>query len=274
MDETNNNEQQICLRYQQHALFHSDFLPRGTMGSTCYRLYYQRSGHARLSIDSRPYRLLSGDFLLTMPGDQVSIDPGDSTFRLLMIDFAYEPHCQMAVSLPDRLLGLDAPLWLRDERGLVIALIQRLLERREMDGQTIPEDLSLLGALFAEMSILLMTREDQTEESAGYVQRACWYIERHYHRKLSVDEVAGQLGITGRYLQWLFKKELGETVLERIQSVKLEKATALLEHTDHAMVDIADFVGLSNQQYFATLFKKKMGMSPSVYRRQKRISQN
>ncbi len=274
MDDKKHNEQKICLGYQQRTLFHADFMPETPMQSTCYRLFFQRSGQVLLSIDDKTYRLLTNDFLLARPGTQVTIQPGDPSFRLLVIDFRFAVNCQEGTAFPDRLQHLEDLLWLRDERGLVIALLQRIIERNEMDDLTVPEDPILLSALFAEMGILLMTQGEQTEENAGYVKRACWYIERHYHRKLSVDEVANHLGITGRYLQWLFKKELGETVLERIQSVKLEKATALLEHTDHTMVDIADFVGLSNQQYFATLFKKKMGVTPSVYRRQKRTSQN
>jgi AraC-like DNA-binding protein len=57
----------------------------------------------------------------------------------------------------------------------------------------------------------------------------------------------------------------GETPVEYIRSVKLEKAAILLEKSDLNVAQIAYTVGFSTPNYFAKSFKVKFNMLPSEY---------
>jgi AraC-like DNA-binding protein len=57
----------------------------------------------------------------------------------------------------------------------------------------------------------------------------------------------------------------GQTPVEYIRSVKLDKAAVLLEKSDMNVAQIAYSVGFSTPNYFAKSFKAKFNMLPSEY---------
>jgi len=62
----------------------------------------------------------------------------------------------------------------------------------------------------------------------------------------------------------------GETPVEFIRSVKLNKAAALLENSDMKIAQIGYAVGFTTPNYFARAFKAKFNVLPSEYLQQKR----
>ncbi|OXM83308.1 response regulator transcription factor [Paenibacillus rigui] len=89
------------------------------------------------------------------------------------------------------------------------------------------------------------------------------YIHEHYARDITLDELAGQLFISKNYLNQLFKKVTGETFMNYVIRVRLEKAKALLLEGQLLIYEVAERVGYHNVPYFSTLFKKYCGVNPS-----------
>ena len=71
------------------------------------------------------------------------------------------------------------------------------------------------------------------------------------------------------YLSHLFKKIKKVNFSEYLNEVRLLKAMELLKGTTMRISEIAQSVGYNDARYFATLFKKKTGMSPNEYRNKK-----
>ncbi len=92
------------------------------------------------------------------------------------------------------------------------------------------------------------------------------YIERNYHAKLTLENLA-EVGHGSPYhLHRTFKKIIGITPVQYIQQVRINQAKHLLIHSDQAVTDIAKVVGIANTSYFITLFKKMTGDTPVQYR--------
>ncbi|OCT15403.1 hypothetical protein A8709_15085 [Paenibacillus pectinilyticus] len=89
------------------------------------------------------------------------------------------------------------------------------------------------------------------------------YIHEHYAKDITMDELAGQLFISKNYLNQLFKKVTGETFMNYVIRVRLEKAKALLLEGNLLIYEVAEQVGYQNVPYFSTLFKKYCGINPS-----------
>ncbi len=68
-------------------------------------------------------------------------------------------------------------------------------------------------------------------------------------------------------LQRLFRKELGQTILDAITAVRMQRVKQLLAETDLSLTDIADRAGFSYVEYLSTSFRRETGESPSSYRR-------
>ena len=68
------------------------------------------------------------------------------------------------------------------------------------------------------------------------------------------------------YFSTVFKKETGQTYINYLTEVRLERAVQLLNETDDKTYMIAQKVGYQEQNYFSYVFKKRYGVSPTKYR--------
>ena len=93
------------------------------------------------------------------------------------------------------------------------------------------------------------------------------YIEKRFNRELPISELSDLVKLSEDYFTVQFKKSVGITPHQYIMKKRLEEAKYLLRHTDQPMDEIAKMVGYSNQAYFATIFRKHYGLTPSNYRK-------
>ncbi|GEA13387.1 response regulator transcription factor [Alteromonas sp. KUL49] len=84
----------------------------------------------------------------------------------------------------------------------------------------------------------------------------------------SVEEIADKLHVTPRYLSDGLKVETGKTALENIHAYQIERAKNMLLGSDDSVATIAYALGFEYPQYFARLFKKKVGKTPTQFRNQ------
>ncbi|MNU01785.1 HTH-type transcriptional activator Btr [compost metagenome] len=71
--------------------------------------------------------------------------------------------------------------------------------------------------------------------------------------------------LSKNYFANLFKKEMGESFLEYLTRIRIEKAKALLA-SELKTADISHLVGIPDPKYFSKVFKKITGCSPAEYR--------
>lgn len=96
------------------------------------------------------------------------------------------------------------------------------------------------------------------------------FVEDHMQEKLSVKEIAASVYVSERDCYRKFQKALGETPLQFVQSVRLERACQLLGSTKLPIGEIAERCGLGAGSYFIAVFARKMGCTPGEYRRQQK----
>ena len=97
------------------------------------------------------------------------------------------------------------------------------------------------------------------------------YIQINYMDPgLSLNSICSYLNISTSYFSTIFKEMTGETFIEVLTRVRMEKAKELLENTTMKNYEIAEKVGFSDPHYFGISFKKITGKTPTEYAREKR----
>ncbi|OTW83153.1 AraC family transcriptional regulator [Bacillus thuringiensis serovar seoulensis] len=100
-----------------------------------------------------------------------------------------------------------------------------------------------------------------------WVEQIKEYIEKHFDEALTLDILAEMCHGSPFHLQRTFKRITGISPMEYIQQFRIVKAMEYLSHTKQSVKEISTAVGIENQEYFATLFKKKTGFTPTEYRK-------
>ena len=117
----------------------------------------------------------------------------------------------------------------------------------------------------------LLTRQvREGREEAGTVEnlkKVLQYIGEHYSSPIRLSELAELVNMNEQYFCRYFKKNIGKTITEYINVIRVEKAATALAETEDKIIDIASACGFDNTGYFIRRFKKEKGMTPSEYRK-------
>lgn len=112
---------------------------------------------------------------------------------------------------------------------------------------------------------LLTTRNGNFKDP---MEEAKMFINNHLSQDITLEQVAGMVGLTPNYFSSLFKKITNETFVHYRIKKRMEKAKELLAVPHYRIVDVAVEVGFDDYPHFTKTFKKITGLSPSQYRSQ------
>ena len=114
-----------------------------------------------------------------------------------------------------------------------------------------------------------MTGKKYTE----IIEKARNYIQENYQNEdMSLQSVASNVNVSSNHFSAIFRKETGETFIEYLTTVRMDKAKELLICTSMKTSEVGFEVGYKDPHYFSYIFKKIQGMSPKEYRKMKKES--
>ena len=99
------------------------------------------------------------------------------------------------------------------------------------------------------------------------IQEIISYIDGHYCDNITLQKISEKFYINSGYLSRMFKEETGESYVNYVTNKKMERAKSLLMNKDLSITDIANILSYKDINYFSSLFKKLVGMSPQKYRK-------
>lgn len=93
------------------------------------------------------------------------------------------------------------------------------------------------------------------------------YIKQNYASALSLDDLSKIANMSKQGLTSAFKRSTGKTPIEYLNYIRLQNSKEFLKYTDHSIGEISELCGFSNVYYFSNTFKKNIGVSPSMFRK-------
>lgn len=112
-------------------------------------------------------------------------------------------------------------------------------------------------------------REKNKKTKYSYtIRRAIKYIEENYDDpNLSIKKVSSCVELSESYFSVLFSSEVGENFKDYIINLRVNKAKKLIEETNMKIYEICEEVGYRNVEHFSRIFKKVIGVSPNIFKK-------
>ncbi len=110
-------------------------------------------------------------------------------------------------------------------------------------------------------------QETITNQKLSTYYRCQRYIDEHFAKTSSVEEVADANRITPEHLCRLFKQYGGISPHHYLLALKMNRAQTLLQTKDTPLKQIAHELGFANASSFSRAFKRLQGISPGDVRK-------
>jgi AraC-like DNA-binding protein len=169
----------------------------------------------------------------------------------------------------NRAVGLLRVLLTNVSAELRIHQLHRQLHRfRQSVRQLRTECGRLQHELRGPLPVLFLPGPTKTASATrpGLVDQMLAYANEHYHRPMSLKEVAQVLGRNASYLSTLFRLGTGLTFHAYLDELRLAKAKELLRDRTRTVAQAASETGYASEDWFRHAFKAHTGLSPSDWR--------
>lgn len=98
------------------------------------------------------------------------------------------------------------------------------------------------------------------------VRRALTLMHERSAHPWTLDELAQQAGLSRTALAERFRDAMGDTPLNHLRVLRMQRAMRLLAETDHKLEVVAAEVGYQDAFSFSKVFKRTLGLSPKAFR--------
>ncbi len=223
-----------------------------------------------LFCDDYAYGFINGERVPYERGVVLIVKPGDRRYSRMHFTCYY---LHISVDDPELIARLNSmPTYLRvSDESYYIGIFKQMARLFPLTDGRSPLRMTglfllLLSGLVDELSPTALTGSSPGIQSDA-IQKVRTLINEHYANDLSLAVLAESVHLNPHYLHKLFTEACGETPLAYLTNVRLYHAKYLLLNSRHTITEISELCGFSTYNYFCSVFKKHLGVSPSEFRK-------
>lgn len=239
-------------------------------------MLYMDSGNMDVGINDKIYHLKQGDLII--------INSGDIHFthcRKLSRVYALQvPYPILKAHIPNydyvrfqTQTGLDiltGSSHFDPIRELMISLYQTMTGKAPGFSLLFSSQLyQLLYLLFLHYRTdISSSMKQKSDRNLTRLEQVMTYVKNHYTQPISLEDGAGILSLNPEYFCRYFKKYMGMTFLEYVNSIRLFHIHQDLMNTNYSIQELLERHGFTNYKLFMKMFRSTYGCSPSILRKQ------
>ena len=157
------------------------------------------------------------------------------------------------------------------------SVVSELIENifKEFKTKDTSSALAIKGYTYLLLTYLIRNHSAQTLTEATYrrhfeklskINKAVKYISENYSENITTEMLADMVHMSEGHFCHIFKEVTGKTAKEYMNEIRISKAELLLCETEMTVTEAAFCCGFSDANYFARIFKKYKGRTPSSVR--------
>lgn len=240
----------------------------------CSELFYVIEGQGQFLIENQTYPVSAYDLVIVNPNvyhTEVSLNASPLKYIVLGVE-------GLELAAVDEEDNTNfCIINFKNHRENILLCLQNMLseiEKKHTGYEIVCQDLMeilivLLGRQ-TNFSTILAPVSKKTSRLCGSTKR---YIDAHYQENITLDQLAEVSHVSKYHLAHAFTEEYGISPINYLISKRISEAEHLLKTTDFSLSLISNTTGFSSSSYFAQIFRKQKGMSPTEFRKLSRKSE-
>ena len=235
---------------------------------TCYEIYYLQNGVSNYTIGDELYHLDSKSLVLIPPGVP---HKSNTLTNLNRINIYFSKTYFSAKEFATLSRCFEKHYYaVPPELTAQIDLIFKSLLKETVHTRTDSDLLirNYVTILLIQLNRLLTCEEKTFESTDTIIKNSLVYISEHLHEALSLEQVANHFALNPSYFSRKFKSVIGTNFKNYIIFARVGKAQQMLTNSNLSLSDISSACGFQDSNYFSTVFKRIIGVSPAKFRKQ------
>lgn len=143
-------------------------------------------------------------------------------------------------------------------------LLQKLIKLQEEDNPYNQFKMKVILHNIFEL-IIFYLRENMVDSKEELINHIVSYIHENMDKYVSISQLAEMVGMDSKQFYYAFLKYIGMCPKKYLIQSKIKKAKELLQNKNYTISKVSAMVGYEDPLHFSRMFKKNIGVSPSMY---------
>ncbi|QMV41169.1 helix-turn-helix domain-containing protein [Cohnella cholangitidis] len=116
--------------------------------------------------------------------------------------------------------------------------------------------------------ILFLLMQKRIDNFDPRTEEVLHILSNHLRDRITIDDIAKSIGISPSRLSHIFKKDTGETIIGRLNQMRIQQAALLMKHSNRSPSEVCHDVGFHNYNHFINQFRKYYQTTPSAFKKE------